>query len=77
MEFAEEIKEKCVTVWCIDKTTTNPYRLAQKLGIETPSPDQIRLLREEGNLKPILTQEGDQPLKLHLTPNSTYLITVT
>jgi len=31
--FGEDIREKTVTVWCIDKTTTNPYRLSEKLGI--------------------------------------------
>lgn len=75
--FAEEIKDKTVTVWCIDKNTTNPYRLAQKLGIETPTGEQIKLLREEGNLKSVLTQKGDMPLTLHFAPNSTYLVTVT
>jgi len=74
--FGEDIREKTVTVWCIDKTTTNPYRLSEKLGIEKPTPEQIRLLREEGNLKPIRVQSGADPLTLRFTPNSTYLVTV-
>ncbi len=75
--FEEDIANKTVTVWCIDKTTTNPYRLFQKLGIsDHPSAEEIRLLREEGNLKPIKVQKGSEPLTLSLTPNSMHLITV-
>jgi len=74
--FAEDIADKTVTVWCIDKNTTNPYRLHEKLGIVTPTDEQIKLLREEGNLKPVKVQKGSEPLKLHLSANSTYLITV-
>ena len=73
--FAEDISGKTVTVWCIDKNTTNPYRLHQKLGITEPTPEQIKLLREEGTLKPVKTQKGSEKLTLNLTPNCTYLIT--
>lgn len=74
--FAEDIGNKTVTVWCIDKNTTNPYRLHQRLGIQEPTPEQLKCLREEGNLKPVKVQKGQEPLTLHLTPNCTYLITV-
>lgn len=74
--FAEDVGGRTVTVWRIDKNTTNPYRLAQKLGIGTPTREQIRLLREEGNLKPVKVQSGEETLTLHLIPNSTCLITV-
>ena len=68
-----------MTVWCIDKNTTNPYRLFQKMDVKDPqnlTKEEIKQLREEGNLKPIKTQKGSEELKLQLTPNGTYLITV-
>ena len=65
-----------VTVWCIDKETTNPYRLYQKLGIDTPSQEQIQLLRQEGQLKPVKQLSGNS-VTLQLTPNCTYLLEVT
>ena len=76
--FAGDIADKTVTVWCIDKSTTNPYRLFQKMDVQDPenlTAEEIKQLREEGNLKPIKTQKGSEPLTLQLTPNGTYLIT--
>lgn len=63
-----------LTVWCIDKETTNPYRLYQRLGMETPNAAQIAALQEEGRMKPVATLSGNQ-VTLKLTPNCTYLIT--
>ena len=75
--FDEELRDKTVTVFCIDKNTTNPYRLYEKMGVEEPDQQQLAQLREEGNLKPVAIQKGDQPLTLNLTANAVYLITVT
>lgn len=75
--FAGEIADKAVTVWCIDKTHTNPYRLYQRMDKETPTEEDLRCLREEGRLKPVAIQSGREPLTLNLTANCTYLITVT
>ena len=75
--FEKDIADKTVSVWCIDREHTNPYCLYQQLGIETPTAEELRILRREGTLKPILTQSGAEKLTLTLTPNSTYLITVT
>ena len=76
--FDENIIGKKVTVWCIDKEHTNPYRAYQKMGVEIPSNEQIALLREEGRLKPIaeyIIQNGGK-IPLKLTANSCILITV-
>ena len=78
LSFTEDIAGKTVTVWCIDKETTNPYRLYQKMGVETPNEEQIKLLREEGNMKPqrsFVAKAGDK-ISLRFTPNATYLVTV-
>lgn len=75
--FEDAIEDKTVTFWCIDKSTTNSYRLYQKMGIVTPTDGELKLLREEGRLKPIRIQKGGEPIVLELTPNCTYLITVT
>ena len=74
--FETSIKDKQVTMWCIDKKTTNPCRLHEKLGIEQPTEEQIRLLQEEGRLKPVFVGTGVDEIKLELSPNATYLITV-
>ena len=34
IEFEEDIADKNVTIYCIDKEHTNPYRLYQRVGIE-------------------------------------------
>ena len=79
VSFAEDITGKTVTVWCIDKDTTNPYRLYQKMGMTTPTEEELKLLREEGRLKPVqkYTAGDKESLKLTFTPNALYLVTVT
>lgn len=76
--FPEDAVGKNVTVWCIDRENTNPYRLYERLGITEPTAEQIKLLREEGKLKPIaqFVCGADCRVPLHLTPNATVLITV-
>lgn len=78
IDFKDYISGKKVTVWSIDKEHTNPYRLYQKMGIETPSAKELDLLREEGRLKPIMEYiaQKDNKLTLKLTANSIFLITV-
>ena len=75
--FAEDIADKTVTVYCIDKNNTNPYRMWERAGKPEMTEDMLKALREEGKLKPVKIQKGDDPLVLSLTPNCTYLITVT
>lgn len=74
--FEEDVRDKTVTVFCIDKDTTNPYRAWERAGSPPIEGEVLQALREEGRLKPVLVQKGSEPLKLHLTPNATYLITV-
>ncbi len=77
--FEEDITGRKVSVWCIDKNTTNPYRFCQRAGKEGPeTEEEIKLLREEGSLKPIqeIVYSEKEDIKLKLTPNSTFLITV-
>ena len=75
--FADDISDKTVTVYCIDKTNTNPYREWERLGFPEMTDDMIKALREEGKPKPVKVQSGSKPLILKLTSNCTYLITVT
>ena len=77
VELEDDISDKTVTVWCIDKNTTNPYRLYQKMGIDSPTSEELMTLRNEGKLKPVMLRGSNEPLALKLTPNCTYLITVT
>lgn len=78
LQFDEELSGKRVTVWVIDRSTTNPYRLYQKLGMEEPSWEELKLLREEGHMKPVY--EGvcrGNTLTLQITANAVVLVTVT
>lgn len=77
--FEENIAGKEVTVWCIDRSTTNPYRLFEKMGSpEVPDAQQLAALRAEGKLKPVaqyIAKENRlQPIAL--SANCVYLITV-
>ena len=78
LSYAEDIHGKTVTVYCIDKTHTNPYRLYERMKIEgEPNEEQIKLLREEGNLVPLYSYVSDgSPIKLDLTCNATYLVLI-
>ena len=76
LSFEEDLTGKDVAIWCIDKEHTNPYRLYQKMGIETPDEQQLARLREEGKLKPVFTGKYAGEIELNLSANTTYLITV-
>ena len=68
---------KKITIWCIDKEHTNPYRLFKKNRYgENMSNDELDILRKEGLIKPIkeFTANTDK-ISLRLTANCTYLIT--
>ena len=76
LSFEEELVGKTVTVYRIDKETTNPYRVYQRLGLGDLSVEDIAMLRREGELKPVYTGTVNGDLELTLTPNSTYLVSV-
>ena len=78
LEFEENLAGKRLLVYCIDKETTNPYRLAIKMdALKNPTDEQKKILRDEGKMKPVVDTEYDgKPIKLKLTANSTYLIQV-
>ena len=75
--FADDISSKTVTIYCIDKYNNNPYRMWERAGKPEMTEDMLRELRKEGRLKATATQSGSEPITLKLTPNCTYLITVT
>ena len=77
MIFADDVLDKTVTVYCIDKNNNNPYRMWERAGKPEMTDELLRELRAEGKLKPTSVQKGSEPLNLKLTPNCTYLITVT
>lgn len=76
--FDEGILGKRVTVYCIDKSTTNPYRLFQKMGEPKDlSEEQLLILRAEGILKPTASFTAtENRISLTFTPNSVFLVTV-
>lgn len=74
--FEEDLKGKKVTIWCIDKEHTNPYRLAERKGWKDLTKEQIEILRQEGNLTPLYVGEYTGEIKLNLTAGATFLITV-
>ena len=73
----ESIVGRLVTVWCIDREHTNPYRVYERMGITEPTAEEISLLREEGRLKPIAEYVAENNfVDLTMTANSVFLITV-
>ncbi|MBP3361075.1 MAG: hypothetical protein J6N52_09505 [Clostridia bacterium] len=76
--FDENINGKKVDVFCIDRQTTNPYRLYERMGIKEIGDDEIKLLKEEGQIKPIssFVYDENNKINLTLTANSVYLIEV-
>ncbi len=76
LKFDTDITGKKVTVYCIDKNTTNPYRLYQKKGIKELSDADIKELREEGNMKPVKEYNAEDKIELKLTANSVYMIAI-
>lgn len=75
--FEEALNGKKMTVWCIDKENTNPYRLYKKLGMDKNlSKEEIKILREEGKMKPIYESVFKDEIELKFSPNATYLITI-
>ena len=73
--YSENITGRKVTVWCIDKNTTNPYRTWERLGRPEMTEPLLKQLREEGNIKPIAQFIAtENSVSLDLTPNATFLI---
>ena len=76
LAFEDDLRGKEVTVYLIDKNTTNPYRLYQRLGLTDLSADDIMMLRREGEMKPVYTGTLNGDLELTLAPNSTCFISI-
>ena len=76
ISFEEELVGKTVRVFRIDKETTNPYRVYQRLGLSDLSAEDIAMLRREGEMNPIYTGKLEGDAELTIGANSTYLITV-
>lgn len=76
LAFEEDLLGSKLTVYRIDKNTTNPYRLYEREGMGELTNDYIKRLRKEGELSPVFegTLTGDE--ELLLTPNSTYFVSV-
>ena len=75
--FGESIKGKKVTVYCIDKTHTNPYRAWERACKPEMTDELLRELRGEGKMKPFasFTAKSDS-ISLDFTPNATYLVLI-
>jgi hypothetical protein len=75
--FEADIVGKKVSVWCIDKNNTNPYRVWERAGFPEISGEFLGQLREEGKIKPTATFVAESnSVALDLAPNSTFLIAV-
>ena len=74
LHFDEDIKGKKVTLWCIDKDTTNPYNLYKKMGEPEMNAEVIKTLRAEGNIKPVKEFIANGDIELQLTANCVYLV---
>jgi xylan 1,4-beta-xylosidase len=75
--FDGELVGKRAEIFVIDKTHTNPYRAAERMGkLQDFTKEEILALREEGKLKAFktVTLGSDGLVSLKMTPNCTYLI---
>ena len=73
----DSIIGRTVTLWCIDKENTNPYRLYERLGAAKPTSEEIMLLRNEGELKPLsVFIASENTIEINLSANSTYFISI-
>lgn len=77
LRYTERIVGRKITVWCIDKNTTNPYRTWERAGKPEMTETLLRQLREEGKLKPFASFIAtENVVSLDLSPNATFLVTV-
>ena len=74
--FADDLSGRNLEIYRIDKSTTNPYRLYQRLGLSELSENDIMVLRREGELSPIFRGKLTGDEELDFEPNSTYLVLV-
>lgn len=74
--FEEDVSQKTVNVYVIDREHTNPYRLYLRMGKNELSEDDLKLLRDEGELEIAHSQKGSEPITLALSANACFLITV-
>ena len=75
--FDEDITGKTVTVYCIDREHTNPYRTWERAGKPEMTDALLEQLREEGRLKPCSVFVAKRnAVSIRMTPNATFLITV-
>ncbi len=77
MTLPADIIGKTAILYRIDRNTTNPYRLYEKKGMSAElTEEEIKLLREEGHMKPIDEFTVTDTLSLELTANSVYMIEI-
>jgi len=77
IKFKESIVGKKVTIFCIDKTHTNPYRTWEREGKPEMTDSLLNKLRDEGKMKPIKEFIADNDsIEIELTANATLLIMV-
>ena len=75
--FDEDITNRTVTVFCIDKEHTNPYRAWERMGRPEMTEELLHQLRKEGELLPYAVYTAkENSVRLGLSSNSTFLINV-
>ena len=74
--FEDNVANKKVTIYRIDKETTNPYRLYERMGMPEIGEKEIKILREEGKIKPIAEFDANNEIELKLTANCVYFVEV-
>ena len=76
LSFEEKISGRPISIYRIDKDTTNPYRLYERLCKGDLTAEDIVVLRKEGELSPVYTGIIKDDVEFVFTPNSTYFITI-
>lgn len=76
--FDEDIRGKKITVYTIDKSNNNPYRMWEREGRPEIKGETLARLRAEGSITPSqeFIAENNEGITLNMCANSMYLIVV-
>ena len=74
--FDKKVIDRNSRIWCIDKQSNNPYRMYERMGKPEMTDEIIKVLKAEGNIKPISEFVIDGRIRLEFSANATYLVEV-
>jgi hypothetical protein len=74
--FDKKVIGRNSRIWCIDKQSSNPYRMYDRMGKPEMTDELVKILKAEGNIKPLCEFEAKENIKLELSANAVYLVEI-